>query len=392
VSWAGAASPRSERQDAGDNANGGAGGLRWQQTSVEPDGAAALDPATRPFRHLWWRRRGVQMRVGVAVFIACFSVLLGSLTGQGRCMCSCAIAAVSSTIGWAYFSCWSLSFWPQTLLNWSRKSVEGLSFDYVALNLLGFSCYAAFNCALLWVPEVKSEYAASHHHELSAVKTNDVFFALHACALTAVNMVQIRCYERGGQRFSAPCKTALVLVAAAAAAVATAVALQAQGCAWLNRALALEFSSTHEEGTCSALTLLYLLSYVKLAVTLTKYIPQLLLNYRRRSTVGWNIDNVVLDFSGGALSLGQLFLDAGCSGEWGQLVGDPVKFGLGFSSMFFDILFMLQHFVFYRATRHVSPSAMLHAPLMCGSEADSSAPSRSPEKQRARIPGLMEPE
>ena len=148
VSWAGAASPRSERQDAGDNANGGAGGLRWQQTSVEPDGAAALDPATRPFRHLCWRRRGVQMRVGVAVFIACFSVLLGFLTGQGRCMCSCAIAAVSSTIGWAYFSCWSLSFWPQTLLNWSRKSVEGLSFDYVALNLLGFSCYAAFNCAL----------------------------------------------------------------------------------------------------------------------------------------------------------------------------------------------------------------------------------------------------
>ena len=330
------------------------------------------------------------MRVGVAVFVACFSVLLGVLSGQGSCMCSCTIAEVSSTIGWAYFSCWSLSFWPQTILNWSRKSVEGLSFDYVALNLLGFSCYAAFNCALRWVPEVKTEYAASHHDEASAVKTNDVFFALHAVALTAVNMVQIRCYERGGQRFSAACKTALVLVVAAAAAVATAVALRAQGCAWLNRALALEFSSAHEEGTCSALTLLYLLSYVKLAVTLTKYIPQLLLNWRRRSTVGWNIDNVVLDFSGGALSLGQLLLDAGCSGEWGQLVGDPVKFGLGFSSMFFDILFMLQHFVFYRAT--VSPSATLHAPLMCGSEADSSAPSRSPEKERARIPGLMEPE
>ena len=332
------------------------------------------------------------MRVGVAVFIACFSVLLGVLSGQGSCMCSCTIAVVSSTIGWAYFSCWSLSFWPQTLLNWSRKSVEGLSFDYVALNLLGFSCYASFNCALRWVPEVKAEYAASHHDEASAVKTNDVFFALHAVALTAVNMVQIRCYERGGQRFSAACKTALVLVAAAAAAVATAVALRAQGCAWLNRALALDFSSTHEEGTCSALTLLYLLSYVKLAVTLTKYIPQLLLNWRRRSTVGWNIDNVVLDFAGGALSLGQLFLDAGCSGEWGQLVGDPVKFGLGFSSMFFDILFMLQHFVFFRATRHVSPAAMLHAPLMCGGETDSSAPSRSPEKERARIPGLMEPE
>jgi len=334
----------------------------------------------------------VQVRVGVAVFIAVFSALLGVLSGQGGCLCSCAIAMVSSTIGWAYFSCWSLSFWPQTLLNWSRKSVEGLSFDYVALNLLGFSCYAAFNCALLWVPEVKAEYAASHHGEASAVKTNDVFFALHACALTALNMAQIRCYERGGQRFSAACKTALVLVAAAAAAVGTAVALRAQGCAWLNRALALDFRGARDEARCSALTLLYLLSYVKLAVSLTKYLPQLLLNWSRRSTTGWNIDNVLLDFAGGALSLGQLLLDAGCSGEWSQLVGDPVKFALGFASMFFDVLFMLQHFVLYRAPRHVSPAAPLHAPLMSAGETDSAAAAPSPAKERARLPGLMEPE
>ena len=121
ASGAGAASP---------NANGGAGGLRWQQSSVDPN-STPLNPATRPFRRLWWRRRCVQVRVGVAVFIAVFSVLLGVLSGQGRCLCSCAIAMVSSTIGWAYFSCWSLSFWPQTLLNWSRKSVEGLSLIHI---------------------------------------------------------------------------------------------------------------------------------------------------------------------------------------------------------------------------------------------------------------------
>ena len=158
---------------------------------------ATLNAAAHPSRYHWWHRRGVQMRTGVALFIVLFSVLLGGLSGQGRCMCSCAIAAASATIGWAYFSCWSLSFWPQTLLNWSRKSVEGLSFDFVALNLAGFSCYAAFNCALYWSPELQAEYRASHHQEHSAVKTNDVrtryarsaLYVLHAlyalCALYA---------------------------------------------------------------------------------------------------------------------------------------------------------------------------------------------------------------
>ena len=32
------------------------------------------------------------------------------------------------------------------------------------------------------------------------------------------------------------------------------------------------------------------------------------MNFRRRSTVGWSIGNVLLDFTGGALSILQMFL------------------------------------------------------------------------------------
>ena len=64
--------------------------------------------------------------------------------------------------------------------------------------------------------------------------------------------------------------------------------------------------------------------------------------------------------------------------------------------MLFDVLFMLQHFVLYRAPRHVSPAAPLHAPLMGAGETDSAAAAwaaaPSPAKERARLPGLMEPE
>ena len=38
---------------------------------------------------------------------------------------------------------------------------------------------------------------------------------------------------------------------------------------------------------------------------------QVLLNWRRQSTIGWNIWNVLLDFMGGSLSVAQLMIDSG---------------------------------------------------------------------------------
>ena len=82
-----------------------------------------------------------------------------------------------------------------------------------------------------------------------------------------------------------------------------------------------------------------------MAVTFCKYLPQLLLNYRRRSTVGWPIDNILFDFTGGALSTLQLILDCADQHDWSGISGDVVKFGLGVTSMVFDVLFLVQHYV-----------------------------------------------
>lgn len=51
---------------------------------------------------------------------------------------------------------------------------------------------------------------------------------------------------------------------------------------------------------------LYFLSFVKVGVSIVKYIPQVVLNYRRKSTSGWQIWNILLGFSGGTLSIVQL--------------------------------------------------------------------------------------
>lgn len=63
-------------------------------------------------------------------------------------------------------------------------------------------------------------------------------------------------------------------------------------------------------GTMKWLDFLYTLSYIKLAITLMKYVPQAVLNYRRKSTSGWSIGNILLDFTGGTLSMLQMILNA----------------------------------------------------------------------------------
>lgn len=35
------------------------------------------------------------------------------------------------------------------------SSVVGLNFDFLALNLVGFTLYGLFNCGLYWIPEVE---------------------------------------------------------------------------------------------------------------------------------------------------------------------------------------------------------------------------------------------
>jgi cystinosin len=85
-----------------------------------------------------------------------------------------------------------------------------------------------------------------------------------------------------------------------------------------------------------------------LITVVIKYIPQAWVNYKRKSTVGWSIYPMLLDFSGSIFSLGQLFIDSSLQGSWEGVTGNPVKFGLGNISIIFDIIFICQHYILYR--------------------------------------------
>nr|QAV56627.1 Cystinosin-like protein [Haliotis discus discus] len=239
---------------------------------------------------------------------------------------SSALSIINAVIGWIYFVAWSVSFYPQVYSNYKRKSVVGLNFDFLCYNITGFLAYGFFNVGMFWIPSVKTQYFQEHPRGINPVQLNDVIFTLHAVFVTLVTIGQCFIYERGGQKVSKVCT---VLLAGA----------------WLFAFIAL-FVAVGEKITW--LEYLYYFSYIKLGVTLIKYIPQAWMNYRRKSTLGWSIGNVLLDFTGGSLSLLQMFLIAYNNDDWSSIFGDPTKFGLGFFSILFDILFMIQHYCLYR--------------------------------------------
>lgn len=92
----------------------------------------------------------------------------------------------------------------------------------------------------------------------------------------------------------------------------------------------------------------YTVGNIKLFLTIVKYTPQVIHNYRRQSTKGFNIYAVLFDFTGGLLSVIQLFLDLSEQGNGSQVsTGNGVKFALGNVTMLFDVTLMVQHYVLY---------------------------------------------
>ena len=236
---------------------------------------------------------------------------------------------LSSIIGYTYFCAWSISFYPQVILNYKRKSTAGLSSDFSVLNVAGFGCYATYTLCMYWSPAIQKQYKDRYGDDAEiTVQSNDVAFALHALVLCVVQLTQIWWY--GGfhaQPLSMPVKLGLASLLVVCVVYASLVLEHVHTLVWLDY--------------------LYMLSFVKVVISLVKYIPQVILNYNRRSTAGWNIWNIILDFTGGTLSVAQQIADSADLHDFSGITGNLAKFFLGFVSMFFDVIFFVQHYVLY---------------------------------------------
>ncbi|KAK9903968.1 hypothetical protein WJX75_001565 [Coccomyxa subellipsoidea] len=237
-------------------------------------------------------------------------------------------ARLSSVFGWTYFACWWVGWYPQLIQNFLGRTVVGISFDFSIYNFIGFVCYSTFNCALYFSPSIRREYRRWHGGYDSDVRANDVAFSLHCNLMTVLGLTQIILFEKGGQKVSRLCWTACSLVGLVCAAYLGAVLLGLRN--------------------FSTLGFLYLLGYVKLAATIIKYLPQMWLNHKRRTTDGWNISNALTDMSGGFFSLAQQILDAYALQDISIVTGDIVKLALGLVSIMYCLILAGQHYFMYQ--------------------------------------------
>ena len=284
------------------------------------------------------------------------------------------LAVLSALFGWVYTVCWSLSFYPQPLLNARRRSTAGTTVDFPLVNCLGFLAYLLSTSALRYSATVRAEYAARHHGLTPAVAVNDVAFAAHALLLSLVTLSQYLLPRLWWGAHRVDSETAGLLTghseAAASAASPRTASRPSRFILWLmsgcvaSVALAVvlvlqssdvppsftsdsTLDSTQAAAAWAWLDVVYALGYVKLLVTLVKYSPQVLVNWRNRSTSGWSIAQILLDFSGGLLSIAQLVIDSLRQGDWSGVTGNPVKLLLGNVSMAYDVVFIVQHYVLY---------------------------------------------
>ncbi|PIN17820.1 putative membrane protein [Handroanthus impetiginosus] len=239
-----------------------------------------------------------------------------------------------SVLGWLAFFSWSISFYPQVILNFRRKSVVGLNFDFVLLNLTKHSSYLIYNASLFFSSAVQKQYREKFgFSEMIPVAVNDVVFSIHAVLLTAFTLFQIAFYDRGNQKVSR-IAIGIVSVAWLYAAVCVFIALPRHSWLWL----------------------ISCFNTIQVVMTIIKYIPQAFFNFRRKSTVGFSIGNILLDFFGGVMNYSQMAVQSIDQNSWVNFYGNIGKTMISLVSIFFDILFIIQHYVLYPSKRATMPS------------------------------------
>jgi cystinosin len=158
------------------------------------------------------------------------------------------------------------------------------------------------------------------HLGTGKVETNDLVFALHAFALSSVQLTQAFIYERGEQKTFALWAVVLLVVE------------------WITVLATFLLEGLIDVGEFpSGYNTFKAAGYSKALITLLKYCPQVYLNYSRKSTVGWSIHNIMLDFTGGSLSILQQVIDMIYNGK---TEGDWNFFGSG-GDAFNVVKFML---------------------------------------------------
>ena len=243
-----------------------------------------------------------------------------------------ALDVISIILGWMYFCAWSFSFYGQVIENYRRGKVNGLNINFEVYNFVGFAGYTVYTFWGYFDPKLGT----------GNVQIQDLCFAAHALLLTIITIGQvIYYYDKNDPDLKVSNFTITLLSVMIWGALVLIFVEQV-----------LQYYDPHESTKKNYIfnSLIYL-GWCKVAISLVKYIPQVISNYRRKSTIGWNIHNILLDITGGILSFAQNVIDSirGTLDIEGQTPTlNIAKFAISFVAVIFDVIFIVQHYILYK--------------------------------------------
>lgn len=229
---------------------------------------------------------------------------------------------------------WAASNYPQIILHFRKRSIDGYSLEYQLWNISSFLFYSTYTIAGYFQQH-------SRPHLKNSIKVNDIAFACHNLMTNIILSTQclywLKTHTKGINKYH------IVAVGALWLLVIYNVFLSIGG-----------FIPWFSDSTSAyAFSTIQFLGFAKSFISFVKYVPQVYLNYSLKSTAGWSIPNTIMDFGGGALSFAQMIViaydnaDAAGNPDWSQVTSNLPKLILAIESMMFDVILMVQHFVLY---------------------------------------------
>ncbi|ODV94291.1 hypothetical protein PACTADRAFT_4236 [Pachysolen tannophilus NRRL Y-2460] len=250
------------------------------------------------------------------------------------------LVGFSTLIGYTYIVLWGLGFWPPILTVIKLKSIQGLAIDFLYFNAVGYVFYVIYYGFLLFNPYIRKEYSERYTlpsdptPRLPLIKLNDFIFATHGLA---VNLLTLS-FAYWPWSFRKNDNQVMSLLGKKI--LATVLLIISCMCFYI---LKTDDKSPHFQW----LDLLTSLGLFKILMSVCKNVPQVIYNYNRKSTHGWPIEMIWLDFIGGLLSLLQLVLDASISQNYKDILNNLPKLLLSIEAVIADIVFFLQHYYWY---------------------------------------------
>jgi len=236
-----------------------------------------------------------------------------------------ALNVAATVLGWLYNLIWALSYYPQMIKNWQRKSVDGLSIDFILFNLFGYAMYTLFNLSLYFDTPLRLEYMKQFDAQQHPVFLNDLLLCIHNLVAISIELGQIFMYRESSRSASSACLIILTL--------------------WILIVIVLVMLKIFN--VLTLLLLVALLGYFKMGASTIKYFPQAYMNYKQQAVTGLSMPFVFLDLTGGIFCVLNIVLLAALSNTFAEMIGNVPKLTVGVVSIIFPTVFILQRYLFY---------------------------------------------